>query len=288
MINNKNLLMLTFSVLVFFAPIQVKSLAQTASNPVLIVPDKETYGDFLISPWKEGAPVLVAFKDPLCGYCIKALKQRARLQNYNVFLFWSPILSERSKIKVNGFFSCKNPVTDEILNAVMDRKTVNCNGPENIKLRQLNDDMMARYQPNFVPQYWFSGQRQSYAQLKLSESSIDIIKQIESLSHIKIPWQRYSELAVNEKQLQGIPNIALVLPTNIHLSDNELSALKSDQTLNWFLLSDSTSSNKRDIEFRMLNNIQSSSQALYILEGKLLSPEEQKRVVADKLVIHSS
>jgi hypothetical protein len=256
-----------------------KSVAQSAPNPLLIVPDKETYSDFLMSPWKNGAPTLVAFKDPLCGYCIKALKQRARLENYNVFLFWSPIISEGSKIKVDTFFNCEKPVTDEILDAVMLRKNVSCSSPENIKLRQLNDQMMDRYQPKFVPQYWFGGQRQTFAQLQLAKSSIDIIKQIEALSSIKIPWQRYSDMALNEERSQDKPNIALVLPSKVKLSAEIIDSLKKDNSLNWFLLSADSQSNKRDIEFRMLNNIEDVKHPLYILEGKLLSVDEQKRVI---------
>jgi len=280
---NLKLLRCSFAIGVFTLLLQAKSFAQSVPNPLLIVPDKETYSDFLMSPWKDGAPTLVAFKDPLCGYCIKALKQRARLENYNVFLFWSPILSERSKTKVNTFFNCEKPVTDEILDAVMLRENVSCNGPVNIKLRRLNDQMMARYQPNFVPQYWFGGQRQTFAQLKLSQSSLDIIKQIESLSSVKIPWQRYTELALNEKMPQGKPNIALVLPAKIQVSEELLDSLKNDRSLNWYLLSGNTSSNKRDIEFRMLNNVQDVDQPQYILEGKLLSVDEQKRVITGKL-----
>lgn len=271
------------AVIAFAILLQAKSFAQSVPNPLLIVPDKETYGDFLMSPWKDGAPTLVAFKDPLCGYCIKALKQRARLENYNVFLFWSPILSDRSKTKVNTFFNCEKPVTDEILDAVMSRKNVSCNGPQNIKLKRLNDQMMARYQPNFVPQYWFGGQRQTFAQLKLSQSSLDIIKQIESLSSVKIPWQRYTELALNEKMPQDKPNIALVLPAKMQLSEEVLDSLKNDRSLNWYVLSGNTSSNQRDIEFRMLNDVQNVDQPQYILEGKLLSVEEQRRVITSKL-----
>lgn len=281
--NNSNLLVRVFAVVVFTILMQAKSYAQSVPNPLLIVPDKETYSDFLMSPWKDGAPTLVAFKDPLCGYCIKALKQRARLENYNVFLFWSPILSEGSKIKVNTFFTCEKPVTDEILDAVMLRKNVSCNGPENTKLRRLNDQMMARYQPNFVPQYWFGGQRQTFAQLKLSKSSLDLIKQIEALSSVKIPWQRYTDLALNSKMPKDKPNIALVLPAKMQLSAETIDSLKKDNRLNWFLLSADTQSNKRDIEFRMLNNIHDVVRPLYILEGKQLSADEQKRVITGKL-----
>ncbi len=268
---------------VFAALFQTNAQAQSIPNPLLIVPDKETYSDFLMEPWKDDAPVLVAFKDPLCGYCIKALKQRAKLENYNVFLFWSPILSENSKLKVNTFFYCEKPVTEEILDAVMLRREVACEGSEKSELRQLNDQMMARYQPNFVPQYWFGGRRQTFAQLKLSKSSLDIVKQIESLSSVKIPWKRYAELAVNEGTKGGKANIALVLPSQVTLSNDTITKLKNDQTLNWFVLSQDTKSNKRDMEFRMLNNIQDVKHPVYILEGKLLTADEQKRVIPSDL-----
>ncbi len=271
--------LITFLILLF----QTNATSQTVPNPLLIVPDKDTYSDFLMTPWKEGAPTLVAFKDPLCGYCIKALKQRERLENYNVFLFWAPILTEQSKIKVDTFFHCQRPISDDILDAVIQRKKISCKGKEKVHLRELNDKMLVRYQPNFVPQYWFGGQRHTFAGLKLTKSNIDIIKQIKLLSSVKIPWQRYSDLALDHKIAPSKTNIALVLPTKMVLSDKVINTLKNDKRLNWYLLSDDTESNIRDIEFRMLNNINLVDQPLYILEGKPLSAAEKKSVIPRKL-----
>jgi hypothetical protein len=280
----RNNIMLKFSLIIFITIFfQTNAISQTVPSPLLIVPDKDTYSDFLMAPWKEDAPTLIAFKDPLCGYCIKALKQRERLKNYNVFLFWAPILTERSKVKVDAFFTCEKPVSDDILDAVVLRKNVACKGKAKTNLRVLNDKMLVRYKPNFVPQYWFGGQRQTFSGLKLSKSTLDIIKQIKLLSSVKIPWQRYSDLALSHEGASNKTNIALILPTQMTLSEEDMATLKNDKRLNWYLLSENTKSNQRDIEFRMLNDINNVKQPLYILEGKPLSAAEKKIVIPRQL-----
>ena len=92
-----------------------------------IIPDQQKYADFLLEPYKPGKPSVVVFKDPYCGYCIRALGNLERLDEYNVYMFWAGILGKRSKDKVNAIMQCNEPVSQPIFDNVMARsREVSC------------------------------------------------------------------------------------------------------------------------------------------------------------------
>ena len=121
-------------------------------------PDPEKHKAFLLNEYDENKPVLVAFKDPRCPYCTKAFKQKETLDNYNVFVFWSPILGNTSARQVESFFHCDQPMGDEVIEAVINRQQVSCGDEFNDELWALNDGMVKEYEPKSVPQYWYKDQ----------------------------------------------------------------------------------------------------------------------------------
>ena len=94
----------------------------TPAGSSKIIPDPEKYQDFLLEPYKPGAPTVVAFKDPYCGYCIRALQNLEKLSEYNVYLFWAGILGERSVARVDDIFDCAAPVSQTVFDSVVKRE----------------------------------------------------------------------------------------------------------------------------------------------------------------------
>ncbi len=135
----------------------------TATANTLIIPTPEKYQDFLIHEWQPTAPNVIVFKDPNCGYCIRALKNLEQYKNYNVFMFWSPILGESSTQKVNDILKCDNPISYQVFNAVINRSALECQTAIDLKkqqrLRLLNNEIVANYNPQSVPSYYFGGQK---------------------------------------------------------------------------------------------------------------------------------
>lgn len=257
-----------------------QAINESAAMPV---PDKDRYAAFLMEPWKDGAPTIIAFKDPLCGYCIKALKARSRLENYNVFLFWSPILGNNSKLKVQQIFLCEAPVSDDIMDAVMLRKNIPCHGETKEGLKQLNDNFVTAYSPRFVPQYWYGGQQTDLARLDLRNPQQNNILQVLASSTVKIPWTRYQPVAVSKEKANKKANIAIVFPGAGTLQPATLELMKRDKQLNWFVFDESTAQQKLILEFKMLNNITDSERPVFILEGKPLSEAELAKVLSKNL-----
>ncbi|MFT4937477.1 MAG: thiol-disulfide isomerase/thioredoxin [Paraglaciecola sp.] len=246
-------------------------------------PDNKTHSAFLLSDWQPNKPSLMVFTDPHCPYCIKALKKRERLSNYNIYLFWAPILGNASYHAVKQFFSCDSPTSPNIIKSVIDRKPPLCTGTENHDLRSLNDLMVQQYAPNSVPQYWYGGRRVSLSQLNLVPSIEQQIQLIAKNSKLKIKWERYQSKAVATGNI-ALTNIGLVMPRNTNISGELLDLMRQDTSLNWYIFQNSTPYSKENIEFRILTNLTHNTKPTFVLEGKVLSNEEVNAVVNKNLI----
>jgi hypothetical protein len=225
----------------------------------------------------------MVFTDPRCPYCIKALEKRERLSNYNIYLFWAPILGNASYHTVKEFFFCDSPTSANVIKSVIDRKPPLCTGAENHDLRNLNDLMVQQYAPNSVPQYWYGGRRVSLSQLNLAQSIEQQIELIATNSKLKIKWERYQSKAVATNNV-GLNNIGLVMPQNAVISGELLDLMRHDTRLNWYIFLNSTPSSKENIEFRILTNLTDSPKPTFVLEGKILSTMEVNSVVNKRVI----
>jgi hypothetical protein len=246
-------------------------------------PDNITHSAFLLNEWQANKPSLMVFTDPHCPYCIKALEKRKRLGNYNIYLFWAPILSNDSYRAVTQFFFCESPTSANVIKSVIDRKPPVCSGTKNHNLRALNDLMVQEYAPNFVPQYWYGGRRVSLSQLNLVQSIEQQIQLIAKNSKLKIKWERYQSKALATGNI-GLTNIGLVMPQNAEVSDEVLDLLRHDSSLNWYVFQNLTPSSKQNIEFRILTNLINPPKPTFVLEGKVLSNEEVNSVLNNTLI----
>jgi hypothetical protein len=245
--------------------------------------DNKIHSAFLLNKWQENKPNLIAFTDPRCPYCIKALAQRERLTNYNVYLFWAPILGDASQQTVERFFFCDSPTSPDVIEAVINRKKPACAGPEKQVLRHLNDHMIQQYAPNSVPQYWYGDRRVALSQLNLVRSIKQQIQTMAQNSLLKVPWERYNSKAVNIANI-ALTNIGLVIPQDTEVSIELIHMMVQDKRFNWYIFQNSTPSSKENTEFRMLTNLESSSEATFVLEGKILSKSEVHSVFNKELV----
>ncbi|GGW96898.1 thioredoxin fold domain-containing protein [Alteromonas halophila] len=241
-----------------------------------LIPDPDTYGDFLVSEYDAAKPSLVAFKDPRCPYCVNALKRLYQLSNYNVYLFWSPILGDRSQRDVNVFFYCDSPASPQVIEAVTERRSPDCDGQFNSDLAKRNDAFVAQYNPTSVPQYWFGGQRVGIGQLKLSMSTAQQVALLAESSTVQIPWHRYPS-AVIRTPFQDRYNIGIVL--NHSLGDDLQRVLLNETQFNWYVFDKQQPLSSQEAEFRVLTGTLDHQAPIVLLEGKPLSGKERKRVL---------
>ena len=240
---------------------------------------------FLLQQWDPSKPSLIAFKDPRCPYCIKSLQKRERLDNYNVFLFWAPILGPGSQAQVERFFHCETPTNSEVLMAVTLRKYPLCAGSRNEDLRRVNDAMVDAYKPNSVPQYWYGGRRVALAQLNLALPKSERLQLLAQNSPLKIQWDRYQSHAVNPP-LKDILTIGVVLPDKAIINENALTIMRQDSDINWYVFDNENVNSKSSVEFRMLTNLFTVSKATLVVEGKILTEKQRKSLIDKKLQQH--
>ena len=254
------------------------SHAQLKSLPI---PDHQTYSEFLVKPWQANQPTLVTFKDPRCPHCANALKKISRLDNYNVFVFWAPILGEQSKGIVNEIFRCERLTSEDVFNAVSKRKAPMCSGVPNKALRELNDAFVTAYNPRSVPQYWMGGSRVQVAQLSLAQTKNERIASLKENADLFIPWQRYSELSVTPSKRNQY-NAALILPKSAHLDDLFKTSLYTDDTFKWHVV-ESKSANTNQ-EFMLLTNLIDIQEPKVVVEGKVLTRAEMNSLLSDSFM----
>ena len=271
-------------------------MAGLAQAP-LPVPTYPEYKDFLLSEWKPDAPVAIAFKDPFCPYCIKALEHRADLNAINVFLFWYPIFGERSDLRVAEFFKCRSPVSDSVIAAVINGQSPACTNEANAKLTALNKAMYEAYSPSGVPAYYFGGSKVSFGELKSIKPRTSARGQ--SVPHVVLDWNRYPLNRIPPKSTGGSP-VGIYVPANFSAKKmQELIAVIRKQTgYTWHLFSPrftpamqelcSTQVNKCDSaysqqfernssELSLLFGLDSISHPVVILDGNLMSANAARK-----------
>lgn len=247
-----------------------------ASNK--IIPDHESYKDFLIEPYKPGAPTVVVFKDPYCGYCIRALKNLDRLSNYNVYMFWAGILGKSSEKKVSAILDCAAPVSQAVFDNVIARKSqVQCDkglAQETLRLRQLNQEIVANYKPNSVPSYHFGGRKVYVSQLDRFKRNLQM-----NITPIQLQWERYAALKVGSQAHQGLGNAIVFLPQNSIKRPHVIKALEKDTNFSWYLVeqncnkgSGCSETEKLSEELRLLMDVTGSDQTATVINGTVINP----------------
>jgi glutaredoxin len=257
------------------------SINAHAQRTPLPIPDKTTYSEFLVNPWQANKPSLITFKDPRCPHCAKAIKKIDRLDNYNVFVFWAPILGDRSKQIVDQIFSCQTLTSDEVFKAVIRRNAPQCNSVMNEARRKLNDDIVASYNPRSVPQYWLGGSRVQVARLNLAETKEQRIASIKENTSLQIPWKRYADMSVTPDK-RGLYRAALVLPASKSINDFFKTAMYTDNTFKWHVVE--SNKNSKSTEFMLLTNLIEVTKPTVIIEGKVLTENEMNSLLSESFL----
>jgi hypothetical protein len=186
-----------------------------AEKTALPQPDPVGHQQFLLRPYQPAAPSVVVFKDPFCGYCIKAMANSAQLAAYNVYVFWYPIFGTSSEERVQQFFRCQNPTGPLVQKAMLARQAPACDGDLQQQLVQVNQQMVDAYLPDAVPAYYLSGQRTYAAEL------VALVQQKQPVAQVKIQWQRYQSNLVTPVTMGD--DVAVFLPATA--SEQSVAAL---------------------------------------------------------------
>lgn len=201
-------------ILVLLAGCLLRSVV-AAEQTALPQPDPVMHRQFLLRPYQPAAPSVVVFKDPFCGYCIKAMANATQLAAYNVYLFWYPIFGSSSEERVQKFFRCQNPTGPLVQKAMLARQAPACDGELQQQLVQLNQQMVEAYRPDAVPAYYLSGQRTYASEL------VALRQQQQPTAQVKVPWQRYQSNLVTSATAGDI--MAIFLPATA--DEQKVSAL---------------------------------------------------------------
>lgn len=258
---------------------------QTRANQTFIVPDHEQYADFLLEPYKPGKPSIVAFKDPHCGYCIKALGRLERLSEYNVYMFWAGILGKRSVAKVEQIMSCDQPVSQSVFDSVVRRASIIACQPGDdervTKLNALNDTVVESYQPNSVPSYFFGGRKVYVSQLEKFKRSMQM-----NVTPIQLDWQRYADLRVGNGAHQGLANAIVFLPPNSPKKPYILKALTKESKYSWHLVEagckpgekcDSKQKLSEELKLLMDLSAEDIANTAMVINGTVINPERYRQ-----------
>jgi glutaredoxin len=190
----------TLAILLFLVSFLVTQPAVSAS----FVPTESEYFPFLINGWDVKRKSVLIFKDPYCPYCIRAIPKIEKITNYNVFIFWAPILGERSIKRVDDIFQCNTPVSKKIFASMLVRKSPNCQNPVNEKLKELNQFVVDNYDINAVPSVFMQGKQVSLAQL-IKEST-----KRPAINGVQVNWKRFKLMQQNSNE--EAKTLALLIP----------------------------------------------------------------------------
>jgi glutaredoxin len=251
-----------------------------------IIPTQEKHSDFLIEPWKPNAANVIVFKDPNCGYCIKALKRLDKYKDYNVFMFWAPILGRSSQRQVEDIFECEKPSGSEVILSVINRSNIVCKKSESgtKNLKELNKEIVENYNPQSVPAYYFGGQ-------KIGLSSLNRFKQTNEneAKPIKLNWQRYQILKLDQNEHQGLAN-AIVFVSNDKNIITLQNQLKTDYRYNWYIAEycidcSTLPTNKMSQELALLFNIEQKGDLVLVINGVIIQPERYRKFNLESLLV---
>lgn len=269
-----------------------KSFTEDMPRPK-ILPDHQQYSDFLLEPYKPGKPSVVVFKDPHCGYCIRALKNLDYVKEYNVYMFWAGILGERSEQKVAQIMQCAEPISKAVFDDVIERaNTINCQtGDEQsiARLNQLNDQVVANYEPRSVPSYYFGGRKVYVSQLKKFKRSLQT-----NITPIQLDWQRYESLRVDNTKHTGLANAIVFMPKDSIKRQYVLDALAQDSKYSWHLVeagceqgNKCSKRQKLGEELKLLMNLSSDdlTKAQAVVNGTVINPKRYSQYFSKGLAM---
>ena len=189
-------------------------LSLTGMTAPKVIPTMEEYGAFLVGQWKPNRNTVVVFKDPFCPYCIKAIPDLYKLTNYNVFLFWAPILGDQSKREVEAIFRCSRPVSRHVLESVSAKTRPHCKGELNSRLLNLDFQVADNYKISAVPAYFMQGKQVSVARILGASHGKSPI------NGVHVPWSRY--VAMKDHHLTQFKTTALILASGAEEQANRL------------------------------------------------------------------
>jgi glutaredoxin len=268
----------------FFSFLLTIGFSCALSANLFIVPSKEVYSDFLIEPWKPNAASVIVFKDPNCGYCIRALKRLDKYKDYNVFMFWAPILGKSSERQVDSIFQCEQPVGEEVILAVVNREEITCKKStrNSDQLTQLNKEIVDNYSPQSVPSYYFGGQ-------KVWLSTLNRFKKVNkaAFNSITLDWKRYQTLKIDQNGHQGLANAVVFLPETSDKTALQ-NKLKNDVRYNWYIVDvclecAGLTENKLSQELMLLFNVEEQDELNIAINGVLIEPERYSKFKLESL-----
>jgi len=273
---------------VYFALILVGSMQVMAGAKILPVPDNQKYSVFLLEDWNPYKPSIVMMLDPFCPYCIRTLEQRDRLEKYNVFLFWSPILGSASEKRVEKILQCERPTSQAVISSVIAHEIPDCIYSPDIERVRTNNELVNIYDPKSVPAYYFGGRRVGLNQLNQYVSSVQKHK-----GSISIDWERYKKFRISQASNQ-LGRVGVFLPSSFQGWESFLLHLQSLPQYEWHLfperesldgslfcseVASCTDMDDREIfrkrkELMLLFDISELAEPRFILNNKLLTPSE--------------
>jgi len=181
-------------------------LARSVLAEALPIPDPATYARFLVGgTWKPDRPSVLVFKDPRCPYCVAAIPRLGALAEYNVFLFWAPILGPESVARVDEIFRCSAPAAPDVLEAVAAKRAPACEGAHDDATAALNAAMVSAYDIQSVPAYALQGTFVSEAYLVASR------RRYPPVQGVVVDWARYRPQEVRGRT--EARTLALIVPS---------------------------------------------------------------------------
>jgi hypothetical protein len=263
-----------------------------AKSNALLIPDHQTYRAFLLEEWKPSKPSVVMMLDPFGPYCTPTLQQKEQLNAYNIFLFWSPILGPASEKRVAQILRCRGPASPVVISSVIEREAPKCKDSEEKEQIRLNKSMIDVYHPNSVPAYYFGGRRVSLNQLDGYTEGIQTLS-----GTTRVDWARYGSFRVAQPT-NGLAKVGVLLPRQFEGWSALISELRSATQFDWHLfpyeenvaehrfcsavpscdqLNARQAKRKRE-ELMLLLGVPEVTRPRFILNDKLLTPDEAQRV----------
>lgn len=232
------LAMLSFGLLIYQIPLVLAAELHTKNVNVstAVKLSSDQYKPFLLGQWDEELDTVYVAMDPFCSYCIKSIDNLDYLKNYNVYIFWAPILGLNSVNRANAFLQCDNPVSDDVLQAMKQRKKPVCDN-ENEQLKKLNTTAVKSLNVTSVPAYYLDGRRVSASRLYRRAGLQDgngAGRQLSSTGFgarlprgVVVDWSRYHDFKINPKQSRE-EVVAIVLDPQDSDSDQVIKRIASD------------------------------------------------------------
>lgn len=187
---------------------QLFYVSYSAASEAKLIPNEAEYSAFLLNGWRAERPNVLVFKDPFCPYCIKAIPKLKQLTGYNVYVFWAPILANRSQNRVDEIFNCERFASQIVLSAVQQRQSPECIKPQPALKqfqRQLNDKIVSNYKINAVPGFYIQGKNVSLNTLLSMQNKRPMI------NGVNIRWEKFK--LMKQANFYDAKNLVMFIPS---------------------------------------------------------------------------